>query len=89
MTLQPSPQAAPNQSSAKLEMAARLRRGTTLPVKWIAGRVHLGTSRRAKSKLNQWMRNRPEPPWSRPEVGAAVPAEKMEPHAWKTNQPTP
>jgi hypothetical protein len=40
----------------KLAIAARLRRETTLPVKWIAKRLWLGTSKSANSKLHQWMR---------------------------------
>jgi hypothetical protein len=43
----------------KLEMAARLRRETTLPVKWIAGRVQLGTSKGANRNLHHWMKNHP------------------------------
>ena len=42
----------------KLEMAARLRRETTLPVKWIAARVHLGTSKGANRNLHHWMKNK-------------------------------
>jgi hypothetical protein len=42
-----------NQSDPeKLALAARLRRETTLPVKWIAARVQLGTSRSANAKLH-------------------------------------
>ncbi len=40
----------------KLEMAARLRRETTLSVKAIAARVHLGTSQAANVKLHRHMR---------------------------------
>ena len=40
----------------KLAMATRLRKETTLPLKWIAGRVRLGTSKSANSKLHHWMR---------------------------------
>lgn len=40
----------------KLEIAARLRRETTLPLKAIAARVHLGTSKTANAKLHQHMR---------------------------------
>jgi hypothetical protein len=38
----------------KLALAARLRKETTLPLKWIAGRVGLGTSS-ANTKLHLWM----------------------------------
>ncbi len=41
---------------AKLEIAARLRRETTLPIKAIAARVHLGTSKAANMKLHNHMR---------------------------------
>jgi hypothetical protein len=40
----------------KLALASRLRRETTLSLKWIAGRVGLGTSKSANSKLHHWMR---------------------------------
>ena len=40
----------------KMALAARLRKETTLPLKWIAKRVWLGTSKSANSKLHQWMR---------------------------------
>ena len=40
----------------KLAIAAWLRRETTLPVKTIAARVHLGTSKSANARLHQWMR---------------------------------
>ena len=35
----------------KLAIAARLRSGTTLPIKWIAGRVQIGAAEGAKSVL--------------------------------------
>jgi hypothetical protein len=40
---------------AKLEIAARLRRETTLSIKAIAARVHLGTSKSANMKLHSHM----------------------------------
>ncbi len=40
----------------KLDVAARLRRETTLPLKWIAARVQLGTSKSAHGKLHAWMK---------------------------------
>ena len=40
----------------KLDLAARLRRETTLSLKWIAARVHLGTSKSAHGKLHAWMK---------------------------------
>ncbi len=41
---------------AKLTIAARLRRETTLTIKAIATRVHLGSSKSANAKLHQHMR---------------------------------
>ena len=35
----------------KLAIASRLRSETTLPIKWIAARVHIGTAKGAKSVL--------------------------------------
>jgi hypothetical protein len=40
----------------KLEIAARLRRETTLPIKAIAARLHLGTSKGANANLHRHMR---------------------------------
>jgi hypothetical protein len=40
---------------AKLALAARLRRETTLSLKGIAARVHLGTSKSANTRLHEWM----------------------------------
>ena len=40
---------------AKLEIAARLRRETTLSIKAIAARVHLGTSKAANARLHRYM----------------------------------
>ena len=48
----------------KLEMAARLRRETTLTIKAIAARVSLGTSKAANAKLHRHMQKRSEPPQS-------------------------
>ena len=44
---------------AKLEIAARLRRETTLPLKATAARVQLGTSKTANAKLHQHLRTPP------------------------------
>jgi len=41
----------------KLALAARLRRETTLPIKWIAARLQLGTSKSANSNLHRWMQH--------------------------------
>ena len=43
----------------KLALGARLRRETTLPLKWIAKRAHLGTSKAANKNLHQWMQAHP------------------------------
>jgi hypothetical protein len=37
----------------KLAIAARLRRETTLPLKWIAGRLHLGSWKSLNAKLHR------------------------------------
>jgi hypothetical protein len=52
----------------KLAIAARLRRETTLPLKAIAARVHLGTSKSANARLHAWMRNET--------VTSAIPAQE-------------
>jgi putative transposase len=41
----------------KLALAAQLRRETTLPIKWIAARLQLGTSKSANSNLHRWMQH--------------------------------
>jgi len=41
---------------AKLAIAARLRKETTLSLKHIAEQVHLGTSKSANARLHQWMK---------------------------------
>ena len=41
---------------AKLAIAERLRKETTLTIKSIAARVHLGSSRSASARLREWMR---------------------------------
>ena len=40
-----------------MAMAARLRRETTLTLKAIAERLHLGTSESANLRLHNWMRS--------------------------------
>ena len=42
----------------KMAIAARLRKETTLSVKAIAARVHLGTSKSANTRLHEWSRGR-------------------------------
>src|ERR1035437_9664968 len=39
--------------SVKLAIAARLRRETTLPLRWIAGRLHLGSGKSLNAKLHR------------------------------------
>jgi hypothetical protein len=53
---------------AKLEIGARLRRETTLPLKAIAARVHLGTSKSANTKLHNHMRGSPVPDSAQPQL---------------------
>jgi hypothetical protein len=48
-------------AAGKLALAARLRRETTMPLKWIAARVRLGTSKSANSKLHLWMKENKKP----------------------------
>ena len=48
-------------AAGKLALAARLRRETTMPLKWIAARVRLGTSKSANSKLHLWMKENQKP----------------------------
>ena len=49
-----------NGDPGKLALAARLRRETTMPLKWIARRVGLGTSKSANSNLHRWMKATPQ-----------------------------
>ena len=55
----------------KLALGARLRKETTLPLKWIARRVCLGTSKSANTKLHRWMQTDREPA-IRPETVVAL-----------------
>ena len=41
----------------RLEMAGRLRRERTLPLKWIVGRLHMGTWKSAGAGLRTWKRD--------------------------------
>ena len=41
----------------KLAVAARLRQETTLSIKAIARRLHLGTSKSANVRLHEWMKS--------------------------------
>jgi hypothetical protein len=45
----------------KLALAARLRRETSLPLKWIAARGRLGTSKSANANRHHWRQAYPEP----------------------------
>jgi L-ascorbate metabolism protein UlaG (beta-lactamase superfamily) len=42
---------------AKLQMAARLRAETTLPIHWIAQRLHLGTWKSANARIHAWKKS--------------------------------
>jgi hypothetical protein len=44
----------------KVAIAARLRKETTLPIKWIAARVQIGTTKGAKSVLHRLAHRQPE-----------------------------
>lgn len=48
----------PKSDPAKLAIAVRIRRETTLPIKAIAARVHLGTSKSANARLHAVMKGR-------------------------------
>jgi len=52
---------------AKLRIAARLRTETTLSIKVIARRVHLGTSKSANIRLHEWMK-KPAAPAPMPDM---------------------
>lgn len=43
--------------AAKMAIAARLRKETTLTMKRIAQRMHLGTSHSAQVRLHEWIRS--------------------------------
>jgi hypothetical protein len=49
-------EARPKSDPAKLVLAARLRQKTTLPLKAIAARAYLGTSKSANARLHRWMK---------------------------------
>jgi putative transposase len=53
----------------KLEIAARLRGETTLSIKAIAARVHLGSSKAANAKLHQFLGRGTEPATGQTELG--------------------
>jgi putative transposase len=52
----------PKSDPAKLEIGARLRRETTLTIKAIAQRLHLGTSKSANIRLHEWMNGKRSKP---------------------------
>lgn len=43
----------------KMKIAARLRRETVVPMKWIADRLSMGTANSANVRLYEWMQNHP------------------------------
>jgi len=45
----------------KLAMAARVRKETVLPIKWIAARLQMGSSKSVKSMLHQWLHAHEKP----------------------------
>ena len=59
----------PKSDPVKLAMAARRRRETTLSIKAIATRVHLGTSKSANARLHQWMRKAAPSAWAQGQLG--------------------
>ena len=52
----------------KLDIAARLRRATTLSIKAIAARLHLGSSKAANRSLHDYMRRAPATHGSQPDL---------------------
>ena len=44
----------PKSDLTKVAIAARLRRETTLPLPWIAARLHMGTWKSLNAKLHRW-----------------------------------
>ena len=54
----------------KLEIGARLRRETTLTIKAIAARVHLGTSKSANANLHRYLQHEAPPRHSKGRSGA-------------------
>ena len=56
----------------KLAIAARLRNETTLPIKWIAARVNIGTAKGAKSVLHRLATHQP-------------PGTRIDAHNWNSN----
>ena len=63
---------------AKLAIAARLRRETTLTIKRIAQRAQLGTARSASVRLHEWMRQ------AKPVSASASPGLRRRSHAKRT-----
>ena len=57
----------PKSDPAKLAIAARLRRETTLTLPWIAVRLHAGTWKSLNAKLHRW-RKMNEPPRNESEL---------------------
>ena len=51
----------PKGDMEKLVIAARIRRETTLPIKSIASRLQLGTSKSANARLHSFMKGHPQP----------------------------
>ena len=51
----------PKSDPAKLAIAARLRRKTTLPLPWIAARLHMGTWKSLNANLHRWRKANEKP----------------------------
>jgi len=54
---------------AKMAIAARLRNETTLPIKWIAARLQIGTAKGAKTLLHRWLNDQKKSPTNVKECG--------------------
>ena len=59
----------PKSDATKLEIAARLRRETTLPIKTIAARLRLGSSKAANRSVHSHMRTRATTPVAQVKLG--------------------
>ena len=49
----------PKNDPDKLALAARVRRETTMPIRWIAQRVQISTEKGARTTLRKWMQKEP------------------------------
>jgi hypothetical protein len=62
-----------------MAIAGRLRRETTMPLKWIAARIHLGTSKSANAGVHQWV-------WDNPITGMLATSPQNQPTSAASTQ---